>query len=138
MGVADRRVEPNRARADHSAVRREPTRALLIQRARRLRHNMTPEEHRLWWYLGGFEGEHFRRQDVIDRFIVDFSNRRRRMVIEVDGAQHALSRYDLRRDARLRQLGFTVLRFWNSDVMYRIDDVLEAIALELPPPPHLR
>ena len=92
------------------------------QLARRLRKNQTLAEQKLWLELRTLKerGFHFRRQVPIATFIVDFACLTQKLAIEVDGAQHfdagAASR-DSDRDARLRWLGFNVLRFSNSDVM---------------------
>jgi len=54
--------------------------------------------------------------------------RGRRLVVEIDGGQHAENRRDLRRDQWLRSQGYEVLRFWNNDVMQNLDGVLETIS----------
>jgi very-short-patch-repair endonuclease len=78
----------------------------------------------------------FRRQHVIDPYIVDFACLERSLIIEADGSQHADSLADRRRDAYLRR-GFRVLRFWNNDVLENPGGVFEAIAaaLHIPHPP---
>jgi very-short-patch-repair endonuclease len=74
------------------------------------------------------EGLRFRRQQPIDKYIVDFVCFEKRIIIEVDGGQHATEgSHDRERDAYLRQAGFKVLRFWNNEVMQSIDGVLEVI-----------
>jgi very-short-patch-repair endonuclease len=91
---------------------------------------MTPCERKLWVHLranrlGGF---HFRRQQIIDGYIVDFYCHQARLVVEVDGSSHLDQKdYDQARDAHLTVLGLQVLRFFNSDVDRDIDLVLEAI-----------
>ncbi len=73
------------------------------------------------------------------RYIVDFVCLEQRLVIEIDGGQHAEQLdYDRRRDVWLRSQGFTVLRFWNNEVMQQLDEVLEQIRCTLtvsPSPP---
>ena len=69
----------------------------------------------------------WRRQVPIGPFIVDFASLEARVVIEVDGSQHADSVTDRRRDEWLTDQGFTVPRFWNDEVLLRVDDVLDAI-----------
>ena len=72
-----------------------------------------------------------------DPYIVDFICLERRLIIEVDGSQHAESGSDLRRSAFLTREGFSVLRFWNNDVLDNPESVFEAIcaALATPHPP---
>jgi len=70
----------------------------------------------------------FRRQQSIDKFIVDFVSFEKRIVIELDGGQHAMDKdKDQERDRVLKDNGFTVLRFWNNDIFENIEGVLEAI-----------
>jgi len=74
------------------------------------------------------EGLRFRRQQPIDQYIVDFVCFEKRLVIEVDGGQHAMAGvYDKERDEYLRQAGFQVLRFWNNEVMRNTEGVLTMI-----------
>ncbi len=70
----------------------------------------------------------FVRQEPVGPYIVDFICREQRLVVEVDGGQHAESSRDAIRDQWLRNHGYRVLRFWNNDVIANIDGVLEAIA----------
>jgi len=69
---------------------------------------------------------------------VDFVCRKQRVVVEVDGGQHAMDTRDAVRDKWLVERGYRVLRFWNNDVMGNVDGVLEMIAAALPAqrPPH--
>jgi very-short-patch-repair endonuclease len=103
--------------------------ALRIPFARDLRARMTEAETRLWFHLRRRElgGRRFRRQHPIGPYIADFACLDAGLVVELDGSQHLLSRTDARRDACLRRHGFRVLRFWNDEVLLRLDDVLEAI-----------
>jgi len=102
----------------HSASRSD------IQRARGLRTEMTDAEVRLWIRLRGeqIDGYRFRRQVPMGPYVVDFACLKARLVIEVDGGQHAeaLERDD-RRTAWLEARGFRVLRFWNTDVLQRTE-----------------
>lgn len=69
------------------------------------------------------------------QYIVDFVCIEHRLIIELDGGQHAeQSGYDQQRDAWLRSEGYTVLRFWNNDVMQYLEGVLEQILLSVAPP----
>jgi len=90
---------------------------------------MTDAERALWRILRGrhLEGYRFRRQEPIDHYIVDFICFEARLIIEVDGGQHAESYADKKRDAHLEWRGFRVLRFWNSDVLTNYDGVCRAI-----------
>jgi very-short-patch-repair endonuclease len=104
-----------------------------LSHARKLRQQMTEAEGRLWYLLrahrlGGIE---FNRQALIGPYIVDFVCFNRKLIIEVDGGQHADSPSDRRRDEWLRGEGFRVLRFWNNDVLKNTDGVLEVISLAL-------
>ena len=69
----------------------------------------------------------FRRQAPFDRYILDFACFDSKIVVEVDGGQHADSDRDFKRDAALREAGFLVLRYWNNDVLQRWESVLEDI-----------
>ncbi len=113
------------------------------KRAQTLRSSQTDAEARLWYRLraGRLEGWKFRRQVPIDRYIVDFVCMPARLIVEVDGATHSTDaerRYDDERTAALRQLGFQITRFNNSDVYDHLDAVLAVLLAELrrlPPPP---
>ena len=94
---------------------------------RRLRSRQTDAERELWFAvrdrrLSGFK---FVRQEAIGHFIVDFVCRDKRLVVEVDGGQHADSAEDAARDAFLE--GYRVMRFWNNDVLSNRDGVLTVI-----------
>jgi very-short-patch-repair endonuclease len=77
------------------------------------------------------EGIKFRRQEPVGDYIVDFVAFENRLVIEVDGGQHAEDEKDkdILRDAWLRSQGFKVLRFWNNEVLQNLEGVLETIRL---------
>ena len=113
-----------------------------IERARGLRSTMTDAEERLWMRLRGdqLQGHRFRRQVPIGPFVVDFACRKARLAVEVDGSQHAAaSQEDDRRSAWLASRGYTVLRFWDNQVLNETDGVLESIRLALTarrPGPH--
>ncbi|MCW3781624.1 endonuclease domain-containing protein [Defluviimonas salinarum] len=106
--------------------------------ARELRKNMTSQERHLWPKLREVNrmlGTHFRRQAPVGRYIADFAEFGRRLVIEVDGGGHGGPR-DQTRDAWFEGQGFSVLRFWNTDVDGNIDGVMQVVldALEAIPP----
>ncbi len=101
-------------------------------RARGLRQTMTPQEVKLWQHLRALRdaGYHFRRQVPRGPYIADFACLKHGLLIELDGSQHAQPdemQRDARRDAYLRSLGFTLLRFWNSDVDYDLEGVMNTI-----------
>jgi len=74
------------------------------------------------------EGIKFRRQQPIGDYIVDFVSYEKRLVIEVDGGQHATQESsDRKRDLWLKEQGFKTLRFWDNEVLTNIDGVLEKI-----------
>ncbi len=110
-----------------------------IQLARRLRHDSTMAELRLWSRLRSraLQGHKFVRQEPIGPYVVDFVCREQRLVIEVDGGQHAANPNDAMRDRWLEDRRYRVLRFWNNEVLANIEGVLESIAAELAKtPPH--
>jgi len=99
-----------------------------------LRKRQTEAEIKLWARLRDhrLQNIHFRRQHAIGRYVVDFCAPRQKLIIEVDGGQHLHQvEYDNQRTAYLQSLGYRVLRFWNNDVLNRIDAVLDFIIGEL-------
>jgi len=106
----------------------------LRQKAKALRNNMTDAEKRLWIELRRRRllGCKFRRQQPLGSYIVDFVCLSERLIIELDGGQHARElAYDRCRDHWLTEQGFTVLRFWNNNVFENIEGVLQRITDEL-------
>ena len=98
--------------------------------AKRLRRDQTTVERKLWLLLRDrrLGGAKFRRQHPIGPFIADFCCAAARLVIEVDGGQHALRKpEDARRTAFLEAQGFRVLRFWDNDVLSNVEGVLQRI-----------
>jgi very-short-patch-repair endonuclease len=100
------------------------------KRARRLRVNATDAERKLWNRLRArsINNCKFVRQEPIGRYVVDFVCREQRLVIEVDGGQHASSPRDAKRERWLIDHHYRVMRFWNNDVLTNINGVLETIA----------
>lgn len=107
----------------------------LVENARELRKNMTPQERHLWYdFLRGYELR-FARQKIIGKYIVDFYCAKARLAVELDGSQHyedAARRIDEQRDEYLARFGIRVLRFSNNDinkhfyeVCTQIDDVVK-------------
>ena len=104
------------------------------RRARTLRRDMTSAERRLWSRLRDRQlGVAFRRQHSIPPYIVDFACVDARVIIEVDGGQHADSGRDAARDAYLAAQGWRVLRFGNNDVLGNTEGVVEQILASLAP-----
>ena len=106
----------------------------IFQRAKGLRHDMTPAEAKLWVYLRAHRTEsvHFRRQHAIGPYITDFCAPRQKLIIEVDGSEHLdQEEYDAERTAYLEAQGYRDLRFWNGDVMNNINTVVGMILKEL-------
>ena len=111
-----------------------------IERARGLRSTMTDAEERLWMRLrrNQIAGRRFRRQVPIGPYVVDFACRKARVVLEVDGSQHAAASIeDDRRTAWLASRGYRVLRFWDNQVLTETDEVLESIRAALARAPTL-
>ena len=96
---------------------------------RRLRRHSTDAEMVLWLSLRDrrLSGFKFVRQEAIESFIVDFICREKKLIVEVDGGQHAGNEKDSVRDKRLQDAGFQVMRFWNNDVLRNKNGVLEVI-----------
>lgn len=110
----------------------------ILDNAKALRSNQTEAELRLWYHLRAhrFMDLKFKRQKPIGSYIVDFVCVERMLIVELDGGQHSEQiEYDQRRDDWLRSQGYTVLRFWNNDVMQQLDGVLEQIRLTVIPEP---
>ena len=100
-----------------------------IARARALRVDLTKAERKLWYALRDrrFAGYKFRRQVPVGPYIADFLCYSARLVVEVDGGQHAESARDARRDRWFAQNGFRVLRFWNNEVLQNLEGVWTVI-----------
>jgi very-short-patch-repair endonuclease len=102
----------------------------ILDRAKTLRKNLTDAERWLWQRLRnrGLSGHKFRRQHPIGPFVVDFVCIEKRVVIELDGSQHAeCLESDSKRSEYLRTKGYSVLRFWDNEVLREGESVLNAI-----------
>ena len=104
-------------------------------RAKKMRRVMTDAELKLWNELRAHRlmGLGFRRQVPIMGFIVDFACPEKRMIVELDGSQHAEAAQmaaDKERTRSLQQDGWTILRFWNEDVLRDIENVCQHILIE--------
>lgn len=99
--------------------------------ARDLRNNSTKAEIRVWTELLRAKkmlGYPFLRQRPIDRYIADFLCKDLKLIIEIDGGSHNMKgNYDKQRDERLKELGYTTLRFTNEEVILNIENVKLAI-----------
>ena len=96
------------------------------QRARTLRNNATRHERQLWRLISRLRPK-FTRQLPIGPYTVDFACRQARLVVELDGGQHAGSESDRARDDYLRGEGWAVLRIWNNELDANPDGVFRAI-----------
>lgn len=108
--------------------RSQPVSPVHRAHARRMRKAMTEAELRFWNAVRAhrLENLHFRRQYPLHGFIVDFACPEKRIIVEIDGCQHAGDHHaarDIRRDRVLEEAGWTVLRFWNHDVLARCGEV---------------
>ena len=87
----------------------------------------------LWQDLKGrrLGGHQFVRQHPIGPYFADFCCRKKKLVVELDGSQHADSQYDRRRDEVMRARGYSVLRFWSHDALKQRNSVCETILAAL-------
>ena len=102
----------------------------IVARARKLRRNSTDVERKLWHRIRDKQIDEFRfrRQRPIGKYIVDFVCLDAKLIVELDGGQHAGdAAYDQRRTAFLESLGYAVLRFWNNEVIENMDGVLQRL-----------
>ena len=108
----------------------------LLRHSREMRHAMTKQERHLWFDFLKSLPQTVRRQKVFGSYIVDFYIASKKLVIELDGSQHYEDTgkdYDKRRDAYLKSLGLTVLRYANYDVDKNFGGVCEDILQHLDP-----
>jgi very-short-patch-repair endonuclease len=106
----------------------------MILRARSLRRNSTDAEKLLWGALRNrrLEGIRFRRQVVIDHYVADSCSSHPKIIVELDGTQHEQQKsYDQQRTRDLEDRGYSVLRFWNGDVLAHLTGVLEVLGDEV-------
>jgi very-short-patch-repair endonuclease len=104
-----------------------------LRYAKAMRHIATDAEKKLWRLLRSrqLESVKFRRQVPIGTFIADFVCYEKKIIVEVDGGQHADNAKDAARDQWFADAGYRVLRYWNNDVLRNPNGVLEAILSEL-------
>ncbi len=106
----------------------------MTQKARELRSNMTDAELLLWYKIRRRQlyDFRFRRQYVMERYIVDFICLEAHLIIELDGSQHMEQvADDNERDCYLAEQGYKVLRFWNNELLHDMDAVLLVIGQHL-------
>lgn len=103
----------------------------LTKRAKALRKNLTETEKFLWYVLQrkNINGLKFRKQQPIGKYIVDFVCFSIKLIVGVDGGQHAeeQKKYDEKRDLWLKSQGFKVLRFWNTEIIENREGVITEI-----------
>jgi very-short-patch-repair endonuclease len=106
--------------------------------ARELRSRMTDAERKLWFALKDrrFAAFKFRRQVPVGPYIADFLSFELRLIVEVDGGQHAESVRDVERDNWLAQNDFRIVRFWNHDTLQNLEGVLTSLTEQLDRTPH--
>ncbi|UFZ02280.1 endonuclease domain-containing protein [Bradyrhizobium ontarionense] len=104
--------------------------------AKTMRHQATEAEAVMWRLLRDrrFERYKFRRQTPVEQFILDFVCFEKRLIVEIDGSQHATEDADAERNAILRAAGFRFARYWNNDVLYNSSAVQEDILAKLSEP----
>ena len=102
-------------------------------KAIKLRKESTPAERKLWARIRNDQlGVTFRREHAIGHYIPDFCSPKAKLIIELDGSQHLeQSEYDAERTVYLESQGYTVIRFWNNEVMSNVEGVLLAIFQKL-------
>ena len=110
----------------------------IFEKAKELRHHMTPSEMKLWEHLkkNQLEDYRFRRQHPISEFIADFYCHKAKLVVEVDGGIHKMKEqklYDIDRSTELTKFGIKVIRVTNDQIEKDIDRVLNEIKLHLDP-----
>jgi very-short-patch-repair endonuclease len=105
-----------------------------VKLAQKLRRKQTDVEWLLWQYLrnrqcGGYK---FRRQVPIGSYVVDFACIEAKLIIDLDGGQHADSvTQDTDRTKYLESLGYEVIRFWNHEVIENISGIYDSLTLTL-------
>ena len=139
--MSEQRVNPSPLAGEGAARRRRGAgegALTLTKAARELRSRMTDAERKLWFALKDrrFAAFKFRRQVPIGPYIADFLCFESRLILEVDGGQHAESVRDVERDNWLVRNEFRVLRYWNNDVLQNLEGVLTNLVEQLDRTPH--
>lgn len=102
----------------------------LLNLAKELRKNMTPQERRLWYVFLSKRPEKWYKQRIIDHYISDFYCASAKLVIELDGSQHYYNEQlesDNERTRILNQYGLQVLRYSNFEINESFDEVCDQI-----------
>jgi len=105
----------------------------MLERAKKLRREMTPAEKILWKELKAnrLQGLHFRRQQIVHGYYPDFYCHQHELIVELDGGIHEFQKeYDAEREAYLRSLGFRIIRFKNEEIQKDLKTVLQRIVKE--------
>ncbi len=104
-----------------------------IERARKLRTNMTDAERKFWRTIRGeaFTGWKFRRQHPVGPYVADFACAEVLLIVEIDGGQHCENQNDINRTRWLEDRGWTVIRFWNNDVLQNMNGTAETLLRHL-------
>ena len=110
-----------------------------MKKAGKLRKESTPAERKLWSRIRNDQLEvTFRRQPAVGKYIPDFCCPKAKLIIELDGSQHLeQAEYDAERTKYLESLDYKVIRFWNNDVIERIEGVvqeIERVIADMPSP----
>lgn len=120
----------------YHVIKQQKIKSEKLKQAKKMRKEMTVAERVFWEYVRKrrFPGLRFRRQQVIEGFIVDFYCAKLRTVIEIDGEIHNTRKeYDEKRDAILKGLGLRILRFTNEEVLNNVEEVVREVVGETPP-----
>ena len=129
---ADRSAPPPNPSHEGEGLKRLALAPDAVQRARQLRRASTDAERVLWRALREvFPDWHWRKQVPLGAYFADFTSHAAKLIIEVDGGQHATAVHDAERTRFIEAQGYRVLRFWNYDVLSNPNGVLERIAEEL-------
>lgn len=102
--------------------------------AKRMRHEPTEAEKLFWWEVRDrrLDGHKFKRQYLVGGYIADFVCIEQKLIVELDGGQHAeATEHDEMRSAILQSLGFRVLRVWNAEIFTNMEGVIDAVLAEL-------
>lgn len=111
---------------------------LITKKARSLRNNPTESEKKLWNHIRSEQlGVKFRRQYPLGSYFADFACKEKKLIIELDGGQHAEEtkrRYDDNRTAYIESQGYKVLCFWNNEIFENMEGVIRTIVQQLSSP----
>ena len=114
-------------------VRGQKVSSEMLERAKKLRREMTPAEKILWKELKAnrLNGLHFRRQQVVHGYFPDFYCHQHELIVEVDGDIHEFQQEsDAEREEYLISLGFRIIRFTNEEITKNLKGVLQKIVDE--------